>query len=560
MKLVLTQNSKFNPYSFERLLQPLAMYTQEYNAVEEGISELATKAELMKQYAQEAPDSKAAKMYEDYSKSLKSQADDLAKNGLAAVNRSNLMNLRTQYQSSIAPIETAVVRRRELADEQRKALASNPTIMYNRNFSNMDLSSLIDNPELSYESYSGALLTKQVSDAVEGLKSSLSEYGKGKPIDAYTNTFIEKYGYTPDEVLKAINNPEDPSASKVLTSIVDSVISSSPIPNWGNDTTLKSAYNYARQGLWNAVGKASVNPMENYMARLNAQAQKEKDVYDYKRRQKALDIEDPNNPQRHYRSVPTTTVDDTKKTTQMKSDADFLRKIAENPDLLNEVARRYIGGGTSITGATSGGYFEEYEPNYERLLNIANRYGFSNTLNNSGSWDFNSLADSLESDIRSSALRSNSYIMDVTNPELMAKTIRENSISLNSRSGNSGMWEIDSKGKKKKQSNIDEVIKHINDSSHIEFDPKRGIIIHGIKDGTVKSFILDPEIVTGESINFDGSRKNRYQHLINIINEGIESGNEYIVDEGIDRLMNEMYYQFNSISKVQGKTLSAKEE
>lgn len=560
MKLVLTQNSKFKPYSFERLLQPLAMYTQEYNAVEEGISELATKAELMKQYAQEAPDSKAARMYEDYSKSLKSQADDLAKNGLAAVNRSNLMNLRTQYQSSIAPIETAVVRRRELADEQRKALASDPTIMYNRNFSNMDLSSLIDNPELSYESYSGALLTKQVSDAVEGLKSSLSEYGKGKPIDAYTNTFIERYGYTPDEVLEAINNPNSASAPKVLTAIVDYVVQGSPINKWENrDDLLPDAYNYARQGLWNAVGKSSVNPMENYMARLNAQAQKEKDVYDYKRRQEALDIEDPNNPQRHYRSVPTTTVDDTKKTTQMKSDADFLRKIAENPDLLNEVARRYIGGGTSITGATSGGYFEEYEPNYERLLNIANRYGFSN-LNNTESWDFNSLADSLESDIRSSALRSNSYIMDVTNPELMAKTIRENSISLNSRSGNSGMWEIDSNGKKKKQSNIDEVIKHINDSSHIEFDPKRGIIIHGIKDGAVKSFILDPEIVTGESINFDGSRKNRYQHLINIINEGIESGNEYIVDEGIDRLMNEMYYQFNSISKVQGKTLSAKEE
>lgn len=555
MKLVLTQNSKFNPYSFERLLQPLAMYTQEYNAVEEGISELATKAELMKQYAQEAPDSKAAKMYEDYSKSLKSQADDLAKNGLAAVNRSNLMNLRTQYQSSIAPIETAVVRRRELADEQRKALASNPTIMYNRNFSNMDLSSLIDNPELSYESYSGALLTKQVSDAVEGLKSSLSEYGKGKPIDAYTNTFIEKYGYTPDEVLKAINNPEDPSASKVLTSIVDSVISSSPIPNWGNDTTLKSAYNYARQGLWNAVGKASVNPMENYMARLNAQAQKEKDVYDYKRKQEALDTLDPNNPQRHYRSIATTTVDDTKKTTQMQSDIDFLKKVVENPDILNNTAKRYIAGGTSITGVTTGGYFEEYEPNFERLQNIVNRYGLAQS---DGNFDFNNAINILESEISKSALRENSYVMDITDGELMADTIRQNSQSLASSGSGTGLYFYEN-GKKKKEAPIEDVTKYIQGNAFIEYDPKVGLIVHGEYDGTPRSFVVDPEVVTGESVVVNGTRHNKYGYLIDLINSGIEEANPYITEEGIDRLMNNLYYQFNTKSKQQGKTLTEKE-
>lgn len=563
MRLVLTQNAKFKPYSFERLLQPLAMYTQEYNTVQEGISELSTKAELIKQYAQEAPDSKTAKMYNDYSESLKRQAEDLTKNGLAAVNRTNLLNLRTQYQSSIAPIETAVIRRRQLADEQRKGASSNPTIMYNRDFSDADLDALIENPELSYSSYSGALLTKQVSDAVEGIKSSLSEYGKGKPIDAYTNTFIQNYGFRPEEVLEAINNPNSSSAPKVLTAIVDSVIGASPINTWENrEDVLPQAYGYARQGLWNAVGKSSVNPMENYYARLNAQAQKEKDVYDYKKRQDTLDTTDPNNPQRHYRSIATTTVDDTKKTAQMKSDADFLREVAANPNLLNQTAQRYIGGaGTRITGATTGGHFEEYKPYLDRYENIVNRYGdLFSQMSQSGNISYESLANYIEDDIRKSALRQNSYIMDVTNPELMAKTIRENSVTLSSKSGNSGMWELTKDGKKRRQSDIEEVLEYINDSSHLEYDPSKGIVIHGIKDGTVKSFVLDPETVTGESIDTGGIKRNKYQSIINLINEGIDSGNEYIVNEGIDRLMNELYYQFNSISKVQGKTLSAKEE
>ena len=552
MRLVLTQNAKFKPYSFERLLQPLAMYTQEYNAVQEGIAELSTKAELMKQYAQEEPDSKAAKMYNEYSENLKRQADDLARNGLPAVNRANLLNLRTQYQSSIAPIETAAVRRRELADEQRKG---NPTMMYNRNFSNINLDDLINNPELSYESYSGALLTKQVSDAVEGIKSSLSDYGKGKDIDSYTNTFIQNYGFRPEEVLEAINNPNSKSAPKVLTAIVDSVVNSSPIPSWGNDNTTREAYNYARQGLWNSVGKSVVNPMENYMARLNAQAQKEKDVYDYKRKQEALDTSDPNNPQRHYRSIATTTVDDTKKTTQMQSDIDFLKKVAENPDILNNTAKRYIAGGTSITGVTTGGYFEEYEPNFERLQNIVNRYGLAQS---NGNFDFNNAINILESEISKSALRENSYVMDITDGELMADTIRQNSQSLASRGSGTGLYFYEN-GKKKKEAPIEDVTKYIQGNAFIEYDPKVGLIVHGEYDGTPRSFVVDPEVVTGESVVVNGTRHNKYGYLINLINSGIEEANPYITEEGIDRLMNNLYYQFNTKSKQQVKTLTEKE-
>lgn len=559
MRIVLSQSAKFNPYSFERLLQPYAMYTQEYNDIEEGITELKSKAELMKQYALQEPDSKAANMYNAYANELDAQANELAKNGLKAVNRSNLLNLKSQYNSSIAPIEVAITRRRELADEQRKALSSDPTMMYDKNFNTVSLDKLIENPELSYNQYSGALLTKQVYDAVEGIKNSLSSYEKGNPIDSYTNTFIESYGFKLEEVLEAINNPNSASAPKVLTAIVDSVVQGSPISKWENrDDLLPDAYRYAQQSLWNAVGKSSVSPMENYHARLNAQAQKEKDVYDYKKKRDVLDtedIQDPTNPQRHYRTIATTTVDDTKNTTKMKSDADFLREIAENPDLLNVVEQRYIAGGSSITGATIGGSYEEYEPNYERLQNIISRYGLNV---DDEEFNYNSAADSIESEIKKSALRQNSYIMDITDGELMADTIRQNSQAKASNNGGTGVYVYEN-GKKKKEASVEDVTNYIRNNAFIEYNPKVGLIIHGEKDGTPKSFVLDPEIVIGESVEVGGERYNKYGYIIDNINLGIENGNPYITEVGIDMLMNNLYYQFNTKSKTQGKTLTAKE-
>ena len=560
MRIVLSQNARFNPYSFERMLQPYMMYTQEYNAVDEGITELKSKAELMKQYAMQEPDSKAANMYNAYANELDKQANELAKNGLKSVNRSALNNLKTMYNSSIVPIEVALNRRRELSNEQRKLAASDNTLMFDINARDLNLDDLIDNPELSYSAYSGETITNQVKSIADNLKNQLAKYKEGKPIDEFTKTFIESYGFTLDDVNAAINNPGSTEGSKILGAIVDNVIAASPIESWNNDDTLERAYKYGYQGLYNAIGKTSVSTFDDYRAKLNAQEAKEKAVYDYKKRQEALDAEDPGNPQRHYRSVSNVTVDGSKKTSQMNSDVEFLRKVAENPELLNETAKRYVGGGTSVTGATVGGYFEDYEPNYERFLNIVSRYGLTDVIDNSGPVDFNTVADLIESDIKKSALRETSYIMDVTDSTLAAETIRQNSLSRSAKGKGTGLHEYTNGKVKKKEVSIDEVTKYLGENSHIEYDPKHGIIIHGIYKGEPKSFVLDPEIVTGESIEKDGVRKNKYQAAIDAINEGIESGNDYIVEAGIDMLMNNMYYQFNSKSKVQGKTLSAKEE
>ena len=81
MNLNIVANSRFKARSFDDLLKPLAMYTQEYNAIEQGVNELDTKASIWENMANEQTDPYAYKMYKNYADDLKSAADSLATSG-----------------------------------------------------------------------------------------------------------------------------------------------------------------------------------------------------------------------------------------------------------------------------------------------------------------------------------------------------------------------------------------------------------------------------------------------------------------------------------------------
>lgn len=70
--------------------------------------------------------------------------------------------MKRRYSSEIVPIEQAYKRRQELVDEQRKLQAQDSTLLFDRPASTLSLDELISNPALSPQSYSGALLSKQV--------------------------------------------------------------------------------------------------------------------------------------------------------------------------------------------------------------------------------------------------------------------------------------------------------------------------------------------------------------------------------------------------------------
>ena len=264
-------NSRFSPFSYQEMLAPVLMATQAHQELENQYGELATKASVWEEMANEQTDPHAYIMYKTYADDLEKQAGQLAREGLNATSRRNILNMRARYAKEITPIEQAYNTRQRQAEQQQQALLQNPTLMLSRRAATTSLDKYIENPNLDYESYSGALLTQQVGQAAAAIAKELRNYGKGKPLDGFTRTWLQQHGYTAGEVALAINNPNDPKSSKVLNTIVNNVIADSGIPNWADNKTLNQAYSYARQGLWQAVGQTQVGSYTDQAAVMRAQ-------------------------------------------------------------------------------------------------------------------------------------------------------------------------------------------------------------------------------------------------------------------------------------------------
>lgn len=289
-----TNQTNFRPFSYQEMLAPVMMANEAHQKIEDAYSDLEVKANTIASLANEANDPVTYQRYKAYESALRTQADALAKNGLTPGSRQSLLDLKSRYAKDITPIQNAITRRRELADEQRKALLQNPTLMFQRDMNSMSYESSLDrfleNPDYDYgERYSGALLTQQVSQAAGNLAKELYNYGNGKKLDAYTKTFLQQHGFTRDQVLDAISNPNRAQSQPVLNSIVEQVIGSSDIANWADQPTMDKAYYHARQGLWSAIGQTNVSTYEDYGAKLAAQEAMQKRLSDYQRQQAALD-------------------------------------------------------------------------------------------------------------------------------------------------------------------------------------------------------------------------------------------------------------------------------
>ena len=267
----LVANTQFKARNFDDMIRPYVMYTQEYRAQEDAIADLATKADVWAGLANEQTDPVAYAQYTNYANALKDQAAVMADRGLNPSSRQAMLNLKRRYSSEIVPIEQAYTARKAQAEEQRKALLQNPTLMMSRRADTTSLDRYMENPNLGYESYSGALLTQQAGQAAAAIAKELRDYGKGKPLDGFTRTWLQQHGYTAGEVAFAINHPDDPRASSVLNTIVNNVIADSGMTNWADNKTLNQAYNYARQGLWQAVGQTQVGTYTDQAAVMAAQ-------------------------------------------------------------------------------------------------------------------------------------------------------------------------------------------------------------------------------------------------------------------------------------------------
>ena len=266
----LVADAKFRPFSYQELLAPALMMTQAHQQLEDQYAELSSKANIWDKMANEQTDKKVHDIYKQYSNDLKDKANQLSSYGLDPQSRQELLGMKSRYSSEIVPIEQAYKKREEQAIEQRRAMLQDPTLLLSRRASATKLSDYLDNPSLDYESYSGAMLTKQSSQIAQQLTKELSSTNIGR-VDNYTNLLKNKYGLTKSDIMEAAINPNSSRATKALNAIKEEVLKASRIPIWKNKQILDTADEYIKQGWWSAIGPEQAQMFENKGAVMAAQ-------------------------------------------------------------------------------------------------------------------------------------------------------------------------------------------------------------------------------------------------------------------------------------------------
>ena len=264
-------NSQFKPFSYQEMLAPTLMATQAHQELENQYGELATKASVWEEMANEQTDPYAYKMYKTYANDLEEQAGQLAREGLNAASRRDMLNMRARYSKEITPIEQAYATRQRQAEQQQQALLQDPTLMLSRRASTTSLDDYIRNPQLAYDAYSGKLIAAQAAQAASALAKEMQEKPrKWRSIlgNSYYETMMQK-GFSSQAVLQAIQ--DNPNAAPQLTRIIEDAINSSGVRNWGDQATIARAIDYAKQGLWNAVGETQYQILDNWRAKMAEQ-------------------------------------------------------------------------------------------------------------------------------------------------------------------------------------------------------------------------------------------------------------------------------------------------
>lgn len=198
--------ARYNPYSFDDMLKPLAMAQQEYNTVQEGLSALTDSSNQFSRYLE---GTQAGERVKQYNAAIDTAVTDMAKNGLRKTNRDTLLGLKRQYNNDIAKINQSAAQLDTLYKgvqaARLKAQASGDTLFV-ANMPNVD--TLLTDPSASPTMVSGMGLQKQGMQAAQAasLRNVLNSTKAGQGVMRMYNEIVQGYGYGSAEAQRFLEN------------------------------------------------------------------------------------------------------------------------------------------------------------------------------------------------------------------------------------------------------------------------------------------------------------------------------------------------------------------
>lgn len=232
-------NSKFKPFSYQELLQPVLMATQAQQQYEDQLAAVEAASGNIGNKINAQQDKDLYNQYQNYMADLKTKSDILASEGLTPVSRKDLSTLRARYASEIAPMEEAYKKRAEDIKMQQEAQLRDSSIIFDKRASMASLQDYMGGKSFEYKPLSvNEVYASAARDFAEAAKKNVRDTGI-KSANAQYFKATKQIGYTPAEIQATING--DPRAPKELQTLYKNTVNS-----------------YLGRGNWDIAGKAAI--------------------------------------------------------------------------------------------------------------------------------------------------------------------------------------------------------------------------------------------------------------------------------------------------------------
>lgn len=191
-------NAKFRPFSYQEMLAPLAAYTQEYNTIQEGLSNLGDASNAFGEYLQ---GTQAGKVVEDYNKRLQEASADMAKNGLGVTNRDTLYGLKRQYTTDILKINKAAQNIDAMYKTIQQGKLKDNSLMVGRM---PTIDDVLANPSATPTTASGNEMYAHAAKSAQAASARqfLNTTQVGQDVMKYYIDNVVKTGYSPEALAK----------------------------------------------------------------------------------------------------------------------------------------------------------------------------------------------------------------------------------------------------------------------------------------------------------------------------------------------------------------------
>lgn len=266
--------SQFKPFSYSEMLQPVLMATQAHQELENQYGELATKASVWEEMANEQTDPYAYKMYKTYANDLEEQAGQLAREGLNAASRRAMLNMRARYAKEIIPIENAYKKREEdIARQKKVSDATGGRTVFTRDARTTSLDKYME----GIDDYGQTNLDELYKEGAAGGAAISKRYLSTREGQLFNGMYLNLQrttGMTNGQIQQFLSNQKDAKGNLLfpeLHALKNELLSKSNYQNYS-----VADQNRMEQAILSGINTGIVynvedKPMENWRAKLAAQ-------------------------------------------------------------------------------------------------------------------------------------------------------------------------------------------------------------------------------------------------------------------------------------------------